>query len=76
MTRPTLMNRLLKLIKNPEYRFRAAVAMFFISLIAGTYCTIALCHTGFERVLMAISWGAITITAVDLMATTDVRKEQ
>lgn len=70
------MNRLLKLIRNPEVRFKAAVVMFVLSIVLGTWCTIALCDTGFERVLMAISWGAITITAIDLMATTDVRKEQ
>lgn len=68
--------RLLKMIQDPKHRFNAAVVMFVLSIVLGAWCTWALCHTGFERVLMAISWGAITITAVDLMATTDVRKEQ
>ena len=70
------MSRLLKLIRDPQVRFYGAVVMFFLSIILGTYSTIALCHDNFQRVLMAISWGAITITAIDLMATTDVRKEQ
>jgi hypothetical protein len=71
-----LIARLLKLIKNPHARFWGAVVLFVLSLIGGAYSTLVLAHGGYEKTLMAISWGAITITAVDVMATTDVRKEQ
>lgn len=63
------------LIRNPKFRFWGAVFLFFTSIILGTYCTLFIAKDPFEKVLMAISWGAITITALDLMATTDVRKE-
>lgn len=66
----------MKFIKNPKVRFWFAVALFFCSIIAGIYSVVALADGGYEKVLMGISWGAITITALDLMATTDVRKEQ
>lgn len=66
----------MKYIKNPKVRFYFAVVLFFLSVIGGIYSTLFLAKDGYEKVLMAISWGAITITALDLMATTDVRKEQ
>lgn len=68
--------KLMGFIRNPEHRFRGAVVMFIVSVIGGVYSVVWLAHGGYEKVLMGISWGAITITAMDLMATTDVRKEQ
>jgi hypothetical protein len=68
--------RLLKLIKNPHARFYGAVVLFILSIMGGVYSTLILAHGGYEKTLMGISWAAITITAVDVMATTDVRKEQ
>jgi hydrogenase/urease accessory protein HupE len=70
------MARLLKRLKDPRVRFWAATALFVLTLILGTLCTLFVAQTPYERVLMAISWGAITITCLDIMATTDVRKEQ
>lgn len=63
-------------IRNPKFRFYGAVTLFFITIIMGIYSTVFISRNPFERVLMAISWGAITITSVDIMATTDVRKSQ
>lgn len=60
---------------DPAKRLLWAVWLLWASLFLGVLSTIFLCDTGFERVLMAISWGAITITCVDIVATTDVRDE-
>lgn len=65
----------MKNLRNPKFRFWGAVVLFVLSIVAGIYCTVAIAKDPFEKVLMAISWGAITLTALDLMATTDVRKE-
>lgn len=60
---------------NPKIRFYASVIMFVLSIAGGVYSTAVLAKSSYEKTLMAISWGAITITAIDLMATTDVRKD-
>jgi hypothetical protein len=60
----------------PELRLLWAARLFWICNVLGILSVIFLCKTGFERVLMAISWGAITITCVDIVATTDVRDEE
>lgn len=70
------MARLLRRLRDPQVRFWAACGLFVLSIALGIWSTIVLCHDSFQRVLMAISWGAITITCLDIMATTDVRKEQ
>lgn len=66
----------MKWLKDPNNRVKGAWALFFLSLALGTYCTIWISQTPFERVLMAISWGAITITCLDVIATTDVRANE
>ncbi len=70
------MLKLANRLKSPRIRFWGSVILFIVSIIGGLYSVIVLAHDSYEKVLMAISWGAITITAMDLMATTDVRKEQ
>ena len=60
----------------PQTRLLLAARLFWASLFLGTLSTVFLCHSFFERVLMAISWGAITITCIDVIATTDVRDEE
>jgi len=69
------MSKLVKIIRDPKLRFKGAVVLFFISVAGGIISTVWIAKDPYERVLMAISWGAITITALDLIATTDVRKE-
>lgn len=61
---------------SPEKRLQAAVWLFWLSLIGGAMSTAFLAESGYERVLMAISWGAISITCVDVVLTADVRDEE
>lgn len=58
---------------DPEARLRWAARLFWLTLAAGTYCTFWVATNPYESILMAISWGAITITCVDIIATSDVR---
>lgn len=67
--------RWLRKIK-PERRLIMAARLFWWSIFLGILSIVFLCDNGFERVLMAISWGAITVTCVDIVATTDVRNEE
>lgn len=60
---------------NPDQRLVLAVWLFWGSVAGGVFCTIFLCSTWFQRVLMAISWAAITIGAWDVITTADVRAE-
>jgi hypothetical protein len=60
----------------PEERLIWSARLFWSSIVLGILSIVFLCNTGFERVLMAISWGAITVTCVDIVATTDVRNEE
>jgi hypothetical protein len=62
--------------KNPKVRFYGAVVLFFASILGGIHSVVFVAKTPYDRILIGISWLAITITAVDVMATTDVRKEQ
>ena len=66
----------MKFLKNPSNRFYGAVVLFFISLIAGLHSIIFVAHTPYEKILIGISWGAISLTCLDIVATTDVRKEK
>lgn len=64
---------------NPNTRRHVAAAHLAVSLIAGLPLSWWLPTVGapwFERVLLAISFYAITITALDVLATADVRVEQ
>lgn len=57
----------------PEKRLRVAAWLFWLSILAGAYSVLFLAQGGYEQVLMGISWGAITITCVDVVLTADVR---
>lgn len=63
----------MKALKNPHYRVRGAWLLFILSVIGGVYSTVWVAQESYERILMGISWGAIAITAIDVVATTDVR---
>lgn len=60
----------------PKLRRQLAGAHIVGSLLGGVAASIWLATSGFERVLMAISWYAIFITAIDVYQTTDVRTQQ
>jgi hypothetical protein len=67
-----------KLLQNiePDVRLLMAARLFWASIILGILSVLFICSSSFERVLMAISWGAITVTCVDIVATTDVRDNE
>jgi hypothetical protein len=60
----------------PRTRKRVALAHLIVSVVAGVACTVFLTDDPYERVLIAISFYAITITAADAWLTADVRTEQ
>lgn len=60
-------------IKDPKVRFWAAVALFFISILAGIHSVVFIAPGTYEKILIGISWGAITLTALDIICTADVR---
>jgi hypothetical protein len=59
---------------SPLKRLEWAANIFWWTVVLGILSTLFLCHGWFQRILMIISWGAITITAVDIICTTDVRE--
>lgn len=67
--------KMLRMI-SPEVRLRLAAWIFWVSIVLGVLSVIFLATSGYERVLMGISWGAITLTALDVILTADVRAEE
>lgn len=69
-------------IREPRHRIKLAWALLIGSLIGWPATHVLMVVTDppeqswVFHVLLAISWLAITLTALDLVATTDVRKEQ
>lgn len=70
-------------LRDPRIRLRLAMALGLCSLIGwpATHIAILIQHpAGTDgwvfHLLLALSWLAITLTAADIVATTDVRKEQ
>jgi hypothetical protein len=61
---------------SPIKRLEWAAGIFWWTVLLGLLSTIFLCHDWFQRILMIISWGAITITAVDIICTSDVRSKE
>ena len=57
----------------PEKRLHAAAWIFWVSIVLGVTSVVLLAQGGYEKVLLAISWGAVTLTAVDVILTADVR---
>lgn len=57
----------------PKTRVKAAWIFLLLTLVGGVYSVIWISHDPFEKILMAISWGAITITCLDIVLTADVR---
>lgn len=60
---------------SPERRLHIAAWLFWLSILLGILSTLYIAKDAFERILMAISWAAITLTAVDIILTADVRDE-
>jgi hypothetical protein len=60
-------------IKNPKVRFYGAIVLLVISILAGIHSVLFIADSSYERILIGISWGAITLTALDIVATTDIK---
>lgn len=61
---------------SPERRVHVAAWLFWLSVALGTASVVLLAQSPYERVLMAISWGAISITCADVILTADVRANE
>lgn len=68
----------IKLLKRcpPDQRLLIAARLFWISIALGVFCSLVIAQGWYEGILMGISWGAITITCVDVIVGTDIRDEQ
>jgi len=60
---------------DPEARLIIAAYLFWISIFAGIASCMWLASTWYEKVLMGISWGAITVTCMDIIVSADIRAE-
>lgn len=60
---------------SPEQRLIVSAYLFWLSIVGAIYCTLFLAKTPYERVLMFISWMAVTYTAWDAVNTTQVGTE-
>lgn len=70
-------------IRNPRLRIRLAWALLVLTLVGWPTTHVLMLVTKppgasswVFHLLLALSWLAITFTATDILATTDVRKEQ
>lgn len=61
---------------DPEQRLVVAAYLFWFSIVGGVYSTVEIATKSYEQILMAISWGAITITCIDVIVGADIRAEQ
>ena len=59
----------------PIWRRRGAAGLFFVSLVMSPVSMFTFAKDKFP-VTLSLSWLAITFTAADIWATTDVRAEQ
>jgi hypothetical protein len=60
---------------SPRWRRRAALVLVVVSLIGWPLSAFTWARDE-PQFILALSWLAITLTAVDVAATTDVRAEQ
>jgi hypothetical protein len=60
---------------DPKWRRRAAAALIVVSLVGWPLSALTFAK-GEPQFILALSWLAITLTAVDVWSTQDVRKEQ
>lgn len=60
----------------PHKRLESAAKLFWLTIFLGCFSVIFLCDSWFERILMFISWAAITVTTIDIICTEDVRDKE
>lgn len=63
-----------RLIKNPKVRFRSAVVIFFACIVFWPVSQFTFAKSE-PPTILGLSWGAMILTALDIMASTDIRKE-
>lgn len=61
------------MIRDPHFRFRCAVVLFAFCFLA-QFTALFLSQGALAKVTNFISWSALWLTALDVMATTDVRR--
>lgn len=62
-------------LRNPNHRIKFALALLIFSVI-GWPLTAMTVFSSEPQGVLGLSWLAIILTAIDILATTDVRKEQ
>jgi uncharacterized membrane protein YfcA len=62
-------------LQRPESRVRVAVALLVASVVGWPLSALTFARDE-PQFILGLSWLAITITAIDVLATTDVRREQ
>lgn len=65
--------QLIEIVRNPELRFWGAVIGLGISLLAWPITQLTIARHEYPFTL-ALSWLAIIVTCVDIIATSDVRR--
>lgn len=72
---------MLKIFKNPKYRVLYALILFFSSIIlmlinVGLYLFDIIDENMLILITLILSWLAITLTALDIVMTSDVRVQE
>lgn len=62
-------------LRDPKNRVKASWGLFFFCLVAHPISSLTIFSEEPQGVL-ALSWAAIEITAINIIVTTDVRKKQ
>lgn len=75
--------RFIEWIKDPQRRITAAFALLLFSIVGWpvTHVLMFITHppgaaSWVFHLLLALSWASITLTAINILATTDIRREQ
>lgn len=66
---------MIEALQNPHHRVRAAAVVLLASLAGWPLSALTVARDEPQFVL-ALSWLALTLTALDILATTDVRRTQ
>ena len=69
------MQNFFRAIKNPTVRLRMAWIIFILSVVLWPLSIVTFASSE-PPVVLSLSWFAITLTALDIIVTSDVRKEQ
>lgn len=61
-------------VRDPRIRFHGAVVLLVASIVGWPLSALTFARAE-PQFILGLSWLAITLTALDIMATTDVRKQ-